>query len=53
MLYVFVNHERNKVLYATYDEDKAIDYAIFKDARFACKYFEDVTIYEVLYNDDN
>ena len=43
MLYVFVNHERNK----------AIDYAIFKDARFACKYFEDVTIYEVLDNDDN
>lgn len=47
MLYVFVNKEQDTVYYATYDKDKAIDYAILNNAVFSAKYFEDVEIWAV------
>lgn len=47
MLYVFVNKEQNKVFKATYDENKAIDYIILKNAKLVARYFSDVEIWAV------
>ena len=47
MLLVFVNKERDKVLYATYDEDSAKQFYKRKRIRLAARYFNDVEIWEV------
>lgn len=47
MLLVFVNKERDKVLYATYDEDSAKQFYKHKRIRLAARYFNDVEIWEV------
>lgn len=48
MLYVFVNKERNKVYYATYDKSRAKEYAMYKEIKLMARYFDDVEIYEVM-----
>lgn len=48
MLFVFVNKERDEVLYATYDEDIVKQFYKHKIIRLAARYFNDVEIYEVL-----
>lgn len=48
MLYVFVNHEQDKVYYATYDENRANEYRTLHKIRLVARYFTDVEIYEVV-----
>lgn len=48
MLLVFVNHERDKVYYATYDENRANEYRMFHKVKLVARYFNDVEIYEVV-----
>lgn len=48
MLIVFVNHERDKIYYATYDENKANEYCIYNRVKLAGRYFNDVEIWEVV-----
>lgn len=48
MLFVFVNHERDKVYYATYDENRANEYRMFHKVKLVARYFNDVEIYEVV-----
>ncbi len=52
MLLVFVNKERNEVLYATYDEDSAKQFYKYKKIKLAERYFDDVEIWEVVDYDD-
>lgn len=47
MLYVFVNSDKKKVFYATYDHNKAIDFiSLHPNFNYNYTYFSEVTIYE-------
>lgn len=47
MLFVFVNKERNEVLYATYNEDSTKRFCKYKKIKLAERYFDNVEIWEV------
>lgn len=47
MLFVFVNKERNKVIWATYDENRANEYRMFHKVKLGARYFNDVEIWVV------
>lgn len=48
MLYVFVNKQRDKVWYATYNKADMKEFCRYKTVKLAARYFDDVEIYEVL-----
>lgn len=54
MLYVFVNSDKKKVFYATYDHNKAIDFrSLHPNFNYHYTYFSEVTIYEETEENDD
>lgn len=54
MLYVFVNSDKKKVFFATYDYNKTIDFrSRHPGFRYHYTYFSEVTVYEEIEENDD
>lgn len=54
MLYVFVNSDKKKVFFATYDEDGKNDFVkLHPNFRYHYTYFGEVTVYEEIEENDD
>ena len=53
MLYIFVNSDKKKVFFATYDHNKVICFmSLNPNFRYHYTYFSDVTVYEEIEEND-
>lgn len=54
MLYIFVNSDKKKVFFATYNYNEAISFrSLHPDFRYHYTYFSEVTVYEEIEENDD